>query len=84
MFLAASLISKDTFSRNPDRRLGDTPVKQPGRLPSAGRFRFVLGSGFRESVNGIIDAIATDTLVGSTTVGKIYSAGFNTVSVIGA
>ncbi|MFH1116412.1 MAG: FIST N-terminal domain-containing protein [Pseudomonadota bacterium] len=82
MFISASAIIKETFSRLSGRRLGELIVEQLGRCPKACWLFCAPAPGLQDLLLGIREVIGTNTLVGCTTDGEISTAGFSTASAV--
>jgi hypothetical protein len=82
MFKAATVVGKDSYSRDAGRRLGDALIKDLGQRPDACWLFCAPGDGLRDLVAGAFDAAGTKKFIGCTTDGEISTAGFSIGSAV--
>ncbi len=82
MFKAATVKFKEEYSQDMGSRMGEALVEKLGQMPDSCWLFCEPGSGLKELINGIVQAVATKNLVGCTGAAEISSAGFSTQSAI--
>ena len=82
MFKAATVTTKEPFSRDVGRRLGGALVENLGESPNACWLFSAPGQRLRDLVLGVNDVTHPGLVIGCTTDGEISSSGFSTGSAV--
>jgi len=82
MLKAATVTSKDFFSKNTGRALAEDLVEKTGDKPKACWLFCSPGPGLEDLLLGVHDVIGHEEIIGCTTDGEISAAGFTTGSTV--
>jgi len=82
MFKAATVVSKERFTRTTGEKLGNALMEKLGQAPSACWLFCAPSPKLRELVRGVASSVRQVNLVGCTTDGEISTTGLSTGSVV--
>jgi hypothetical protein len=82
MFTAATVTSKEIFSKNTGKNMGESLIRKLGRTPTACWLFCSPEQGFEHLLAGIYSVIDTPNLVGCTTDGEISDMGYSSRSAV--